>query len=269
MTGDSSYDARNYLGLGDNDLVPTKLIDTAYLETASDDWFADFDGDGIAELSVGRLPVRSVEEASVLVAKLFAYEESGPSNEVALVADSNDGFDFERASTLLRGLIPSGIGVSEIFRSRSDDSVARSQVLDAINRGQKIVNYTGHGSVNVWRGNLLTAADSLLFTNRDRLSLFVMMTCLNGYFQDAMNESLGEMLLKSENGGAVAVWASSGMTLPHEQAAMNQVLYRLLFSLNNRSLTLGEIMRQAKATVKDSDIRSTWILLGDPTIKLK
>ena len=50
---------------------------------------------------------------------------------------------------------------------------------------------------------------------------------------------------------------------------MNQVLYRLLFSLNNRSLTLGEIMRQAKATVKDSDIRSTWILLGDPTIKLK
>lgn len=95
------------------------------------------------------------------------------------------------------------------------------------------------------------------------------MTCLSGYFQDAMNESLGESLLKSGNGGAVAAWASSGMTLPQEQAEMNQALYRLLFSLNYRSVTLGEIIRQAKATVKHSDIRSTWILLGDPTIKLK
>jgi len=96
-----------------------------------------------------------------------------------------------------------------------------------------------------------------------------MMTCLNGYFQDAMNESLGESLLKSENGGAVAVWASSGMTLPQEQVLLNQELYRLLFSPKSRSLTLGEIIRQTKATVKGSDIRSTWILLGDPTIKLK
>ena len=142
-------------------------------------------------------------------------------------------------------------------------------MLDAINRGQKIVNYTGHGSVNVWRGNLLTAADSSLFTNRDRLSLLVMMTCLNGYFHDAMHESLGESLLKSENGGAVAVWASSGMTLPQEQALLNQELFRLVFSPNHRNLTLGEIVRHAKATVKDPDIRSTWILLGDPTMRLR
>ena len=188
---------------------------------------------------------------------------------MALVADRNDGFDFEQASTGLRSLITSGIRVSEIFRSRTDDATARSQVLDAINRGQKIVNYSGHGSLNVWRGNLLTAADGQLLTNRDHLSLFVMMTCLNGYFQDAMNESLAESLLKSENGGAVAVWASSGVTLPQEQVLLNQELYRLLFSPNSRALTLGEIMRRAKATVKDSDVRRSWILLGDPTIKLK
>ena len=84
-----------------------------------------------------------------------------------------------------------------------------------------------------------------------------------------MNESLAESLLKSEKGGAVAVWASSGMTLPQEQVLLNQELYRLLFSPNSRGLTLGEIIRQAKATVKDSDIRSTWILLGDPTLRLK
>ncbi len=269
FAGDASYDARNYLGLGDNDLVPTKLIDTGYLETASDDWFADFNGDGIADLSVGRLPVRNAQEASTVISKLIAYDESSPSSEVALVADSNDGFDFEQAATSLRPLIPSAVRVTEILRSTSDDPTARSYLFDAINRGQKIVNYSGHGSANVWRGNLLTVGDAQLFTNRDRLSLFVMMTCLNGYFQDAMNESLAESLLKSGGGGAVAVWASSGLTLPQEQTVMNQELYRLLFSSRGRALSLGDLMRQAKASVGDSDIRRSWILLGDPTMRLR
>ena len=123
--------------------------------------------------------------------------------------------------------------------------------------------------MNVWRGNLLTASDGQLLTNRDRLSLFVMMTCLNGYFQDAMNESLGESLLKSETGGAVAVWASSAMCLPEQQAVMNQELYRLLFGPSSRGLTLGEMMRQAKGAVGDADIRRSWILLGDPTMRVK
>ena len=38
------------------------------------------------------------------------------------------------------------------------------------------------------------------------------MTCLNGYFQDPAMDSLAEALMKSEKGGAIAVWASSGMT---------------------------------------------------------
>ena len=43
LAGDASYDPKNYTGQGYNDLVPTKLLDTALLETASDDWLADFE----------------------------------------------------------------------------------------------------------------------------------------------------------------------------------------------------------------------------------
>lgn len=38
LVGDASYDPKNYLGFGDWDLVPTKLIDTGYMEASSDDW---------------------------------------------------------------------------------------------------------------------------------------------------------------------------------------------------------------------------------------
>lgn len=269
FAGDASYDPRNHLGFGDVDVVPAKLVDTQYMETASDDWFADFDDDGLAELSVGRLPARTTVEASLMVGKLIRYDQSKPSEEALLLADRNDGFDFETASLALKPLLPHNLRVTEIFRGRLDDATAKPLLMEALNRGQKIVNYTGHGSLDVLRGGLLTSADARALSNSERLSLFVMMNCLNGYFQDAAIDSLAESLLKAESGGAVVVWASSGMTLPDSQALMNQELYRLLRGESGKTLSIGDALRKAKSGVHDPDVRRTWILLGDPTTKLK
>lgn len=151
-------------------------------------------------------------------------------------------------------------------------SGARDKLVESLSRGQMIVNYTGHGSADMWRGQLLSSADARRLTNGDRLPLFVIMTCLNGYFHDAAVDSLAESLMKAERGGAVAVWASSAMTVPNAQAMMNQELYRLIFAPNSssaQSLTLGEAIARAKASVTDADLRGTWILFGDPTMKLK
>jgi hypothetical protein len=125
----------------------------------------------------------------------------------------------------------------------------------------------GHGSTNVWR-NLLTSSDIQSLNNQQMLSLFVAMTCLNGFFQEPVTESLAEGLLKSERGGAIAVWASSGLTEPAQQAVMNQQAYRLLFA-GGSGLTIGEVTSRAKASVSNIDIRRTWILFGDPTTRLK
>ena len=77
LVGDASFDSRNYLGLGDFDFLPTKLVETAVLETASDDWFADFDDDGLAEMALGRIPVRTAREAATLIAKIVGLQSSG------------------------------------------------------------------------------------------------------------------------------------------------------------------------------------------------
>jgi hypothetical protein len=74
--------------------------------------------------------------------------------------------------------------------------------------------------------------------------------------------------MKASRGGAVAVWASSGMTVASSQSVLNQQMYRLVFD-NTLRLTLGEATQRAKALVNDQGVRRTWILFGDPTMRLK
>jgi len=214
------------------------------------------------------LPAHNPSEASSIVAKLLRYESAKAAEEVLLVADANDDFSFEQAADNLRELVPANLHVEELRRGQLDAATAKEQLFAALGRGQKLINYNGHGSLNLWRGNLLTTDEARTLSN-DTLPVFVVMNCLNGYFQDAANESLGEALLKSERGGAVAVWASSGLTSPQTQAMMNQQLYRLLFAPSEKAMTLGEAIQNAKAMINDTDVRCTWILLGDPTLRLR
>jgi hypothetical protein len=269
LVGDASLDPKNYLGQGDFDLVPTKLVDTVYVETASDDWLADFDDDGMADIALGRLPVRTAEEASRVIAKIVSADSTRPEG-IALVADSTDSLDFESLTDELRRLIPDGIPVDEIYRGRMDAASAKSQLLASLNRGPKIVNYSGHGNVDQWRG-LFTNDDADSLTNRDSLSLFLSITCLNGYFQDVALESLAESLLKAERGGAVAVWASSGLCEVVPQAALNQAMFKILLGGEGTGepLTLGEATLRAKSAVNDIDVRRTYILFGDPSTRLR
>jgi Peptidase family C25 len=268
LVGSASLDPRNYLGLGEFDLVPTKLVDTTFLETASDGWFADLNSDGIPEMAIGRLPVRTVEEASTVVQKLVGYEQQGGARWAAvMVADEKEGFDFARASHAVEALLPDGMTVSEVFRGLVDDATTQRELLERLNDGPALVNYIGHGSVEVWRGGLLTSADARALTNGLQLPVVVSMTCLNGFFHDLHTESLAAALLNAKTGGAAAVWASSGMTSPSEQMVMNQTLVQLIF--HEDKLTLGEATLGAKAAVQNQDIRRTWMLFGDPTMRVR
>ncbi len=272
LVGDASLDPLNYLELDDVDFVPTKVVETAFLETASDDGLVDFDADGVPELAVGRLPMQSVEEVNRVVAKLVHYARASPSGswtrEALLVADDKDVFDFTAASQDVATLLSPELAVEELSLDQNDTASLRSDLLTHLNEGKLFVNYIGHGSTEVWAGGeLLTSDDARALTNRERLPMVVSMNCLNGFFHDVYPESLAEALLKAEQGGAVAVWASSGLTRPNEQSVMNQALVRSLFG--KEYMTLGEAIIQAKAAVTDRDVQRTWILFGDPTLRLK
>jgi hypothetical protein len=263
LVGDSTYDPRNYLQQGDNDLVPTKLVDTDFMETASDEWLVDFDNDSIAELSIGRLPVRTLAELSVVVAKLLIYDQQQPEPQrrALMVSDT----EFVAVSDQVRTAIPSDVSVSTVYRGSDTDGALHQQLLDRLNSGPAIVNFTGHGQVGVWTGGgLFSTADAWTLTN-NRPSVFVMLSCLNNFSHDAYQDSLGEALLKSEH-GAAAVWGSSGITYSDPQAVMALRFYQ---EYGVGGIRLGDAIRQAKSATYSDDVRRTWLLFGDPTMRLR
>jgi hypothetical protein len=244
-------------------------VDTAVLETASDDWFADFSNTGLPQMAVGRLPIRTAADMTTLVNKIVAYDQSGSSSwtqAALLVADNNDSSDnFDGDIEGLQALLPSSLTTTVLLADT--DSTINSDIISAIDGGQALVDYEGHGSEQTWADGLFDNSDALGLTNGGMTPFVVSMTCLNGYFQDVYEDSLAEALLKAPGGGAVAVWASSGMTVSQTQATMNQALAKLLYG--GQSVTLGQAAAGAKASVTDMDTRRTWILFGDPATKLQ
>lgn len=135
-----------------------------------------------------------------------------------------------------------------------------------------IVSYFGHGNIDQWRGGLLTPADASELANGEMLPVVFAFACLNGYFQDPALESLAESLLKAERGGAVAVWAASGMCESGPQALMDQEMFRGIFAGEGSAggtVTLGEAVMRAKNSIMDSDVRLTYILFGDPAGRVR
>jgi hypothetical protein len=242
MNGRASLDPRNFLGLGSLDFVPTKIVPTTSLMTASDDWFSDFNDTGMPAIATGRLPVSTVGEAETVVGKIAAYEgqsTNGPwTSQVLMIADLNDTENFTQDAQKVQSQLPLSLQVTDVFTSTVGTTVARQEILDGINSGQLVVNYLGHGSEEEWSGsNLFNTASVSSLTNGSKLPVFLIMNCLNGFFQDVYAQPLGVTLILAQNGGAVAVMASSGLNQAPPQTALDGLVVASIV------LTNGGIVR--------------------------
>ncbi|QUW04357.1 hypothetical protein J8C06_11180 [Chloracidobacterium validum] len=271
LVGNATFDPRDYLGFGGN-VIPTKLIGVGSLETAVDDWLGDMNDSGIARVSVGRLPVKTPAEAELLVAKSLAYEQAGPADwkrRALVVADNPDeGGDFDAAASDVLGLLPDPTQVTPIRVSTLGAGGARAALLAGLNTGAGLVNYIGHGSTQNWAAeNLLTSGDAAGLGNVGRAGLVVSMTCLTGFHHDVYTTALGKALVLA-SGGATAVWSSSALTPSDGQHWANVALLEAMYG-PAPTQRLGDAIRQAKQASGDVDVRRSWTLLGDPTLRLR
>ncbi len=268
LIGGASFDPRDHLTLGGHDFIPTPLRETTTIETASDDWYGDLDGDDVPEIAIGCLPAASAEDARVQIAKLVGYRgrpgDPGWQRQALLIAGHPDGWNFAAASDAIRGVLPPGMEPSAFYAvgdSRPSAPTAPApELLARLRAGAGLVNFAGHGSVTEWAGTL-TAAQAHDLDNGDRLPVVAAMTCLSGLFQDPRQPSLGQALLSAPGGGAIAVWASSASPDARQQATANEAFVRAL-----ATSSLGAAVQAAKRAVTDRDLRRSFVLLGDPTL---
>jgi hypothetical protein len=185
-----------------------------------------------------------------------------------MVADVNDTIDFTQDSTFVQKQLPSTIQVTDVFAGTMTIPQAQQEILSAINSGQLLVNYAGHGSEEQWSGDNLfnnTVANSL--TNGSSLPVFLIMDCLNGFFQDVYDEPLAVTLMLAPNGGAVAVLASSGLNQAGPQTNLDKLVVQSVMTPPQPAL--GDAIVKAKSGITDLAVRKTYNLLGDPAMQIK
>lgn len=271
FAGDSSLDPRNYEGFGNLDLVPTKLLDATYNETASDEWLTDFNDDGIGEIPSGRLPVRTTAEANLIVSKIVGYSPADVPQSALLIADDPGTpplFDFETSNDNVQALLPPGMPVQRVNVRTAGSNQSTIDIQTGFSEGRAIVNYSGHGTLDSWASSVIfRASDAAVLTNGDKLPFVVVMDCLNGYFQAPNVLSLSEAFIKAPSGGAVAAFASSGLTTTPGQREMEIELYRQLYGPT--IMPVGDAIKIAKTASTDIDVRRTWIYFGDPLMKIR
>lgn len=269
LIGEASYDSRNYEGFGYWNLVPSKLVDTVYSESPSDEALGDFNGDGLSELAIGRVPARTVPVITTVYNKTVAFEM--PANQdlnrgAVCAHDLPIGFNFQLMCQLLHDELPAT--VPKVIVGRGDAN-AQTTLINQINlnNGRFVVNYAGHGTTGLWAHSSFFGIGSVPQLTNTNATLFTMLTCLNGYFIGP-NESLAEALLKSNTGGAAAAWASTGETTPDIQLIMGLRFYE---QVNAGSITrMGDLVKDAKTQIPfGADVRLSWALFGDPMLKVR
>jgi hypothetical protein len=272
LNGRASIDPRNYLGFGHFDLVPTKIVPTSALMTASDDWFSDFNDTGVPTIATGRLPVSTPDEAGLVAGKIAAYygqATNGPWTSRALVvADVNDTENFTRDSLIVQEQLPTSMQVTDVFATTMTIAAAQQKIISSINSGQLLVNYEGHGSEEEWSGDdLFDNTAAMALNNGSSLPVFLVLNCLNGLFQDIYEQPLGVTLMLAPNGGAVAVLASSGLNLAEPQTLLDRQIVQT--AMHAPYPALGDAIVQAKSVIKNLDVRKTFNLFGDPAMRIK
>ncbi len=158
----------------------------------------------------------------------------------------------------------------------------------AINAGALIVNYSGHGSLNIWgneqivdnRGGVYRSDVSSL-ANSGKYPFVVNMSCLTGYFIYPAGGSyagsgwlsLAEGFMLPATGGAVAALMPTAMTETDGQQVLSNALYEGIFVLDKR--TLGPAVAYAKQQLLANggsayeQTSNTFMFFGDPATTLK
>ncbi|VAX07157.1 hypothetical protein MNBD_GAMMA26-1433 [hydrothermal vent metagenome] len=278
LAGEGSYDYKDHMGFGDG-IIPALLTATPDGLFPSDNLYADVVGDdSVPEIAIGRLPVINAEELTAYLVKLQAYEAASGGlweSQAILAADAADkGGNFSSVNQMIGELFPPEYLIDRLDLDTMPLADARQQLLDGLNEGRAFVNFTGHGSiVGLGNNGLFTSSDVATLDNAERLPVLTALTCLAGHFGYPGFDSIAENLVIKPDGGAIAVWSPSGMSMNDRASIMGRGFYSAIFQDQGENLVLGDALLKAKINYAkdgiDPYLLNTFNLIGDPATIMK
>jgi hypothetical protein len=171
-------------------------------------------------------------------------------------------------------------------RPNCDAAQMRLDIQDAINGvsgpGTVLTQFIGHGNFELWSDEVLFCVnpdnpacplgdDTQTLTNGLKLPWLMVHNCLSGGFHSVDPISLGESWLKHDLGGAIAVFAPSGLGFRFlGEAVVKEVWNGLFGPTKERSLAVPVLDSLVKlcATSGTPEGCQFYTLLGDPSMTL-
>jgi Peptidase family C25 len=300
LFGRCSYDYKNRV-LANTNLVPTYESKNSLspLETySSDDYFAFFEpNEGewnesptqnhSMDIGIGRLSVKNKTEAKDVVDKLIDYDINQNSfapwrKNVLFVADDGDFNIHQGQADQLAAKIDLDhpeLNIKKIYLdsyaqiekpSGQISPDANESLNNAVKSGASIVNFTGHGSEQVWmQERVLDDVMIKGWKNAPQYPLFVTATCEFGRHDDPGQISSGEKVLLQKKGGGIGLVTTARPVNSSTNFTLNKAFYDALFTKSNGNYRdLGAVFRDTKNNSVSGVANRNFSLLGDPSMKL-
>lgn len=286
LVGDGTRDPKQYLAGSQESNLPPMLVnvDTTIGETPADNRFVQIVGDDLLpEMMIGRVAANSVAEASAVFDKTIGYENNPPEgswkNRYVAIAD-----DMEPAKNyagyaeyyITRFVANKNMEISRIYwlDTHFDLGVTRQAIQNSFSNGALLVNYNGHAYYGGWAQEpLFTYRDHLpLVQETDQLPVVLSLACNDGFFvsMKASESAMGEVLTRTPDKGAVAMWAASGFGTLVGHDALAKGFMDSIFNQNElivgRSVLSG--LLTLWATGHNYDQMDNYIYFGDPALRL-
>lgn len=238
------------------------------------------------DVSVGRIPAKSAEEMTDVVDKIIRYEsaltlQGAWQKEIVFVADDGDSnLHQDDADELAESIDDdhSEFDVSKIYLdqfpqiSRPSGEVSpetNQAILNSINKGALVINYTGHGGERLLAQEKIFDDLMIEELENERLPLMITATCEFGRADDPILISGAELCLLRKNGGAIGLVTTGRPVEAGKNFILNAAFYDAFFQHEgNNPLTLGEIFRRTKNASLSGVSNRNFSLIGDPELQL-
>ncbi|MEL6624020.1 MAG: type IX secretion system sortase PorU [Bacteroidota bacterium] len=247
------------------------------------------------DIPIGRLPIETPQEAKEIVDKIIRYKQNPVPEDfgawrsrIMLVADhkESDGDIHVRQSNGYSSQIFNAnacYNLDKLFMDNYQMEITasgerfpdgREALLNSMDQGALIMNYTGHGNYEAWsNAKIFQSADLGNLQNAGKTPAVVTATCEFGRYDDPEKRSGAELMLMKADGGSIAMFTTVRLVYARPNAILNQNFYHHVFDYDEakgRMPTIGEInMKTKNETYKSFNLNTrAFTLLGDPALIL-